>query len=94
MTQIFWKGSLRKGPVDKPMNISPREPVHFLLQGLIKLLKQPHLKILINFVIVKFQRMLRKIAVTTEDPLKSIVCIKHNEIDDIYIYNTTRLPQS
>ena len=40
MTQIFWKASLRKGAVDKPMNIFPREPFQFLVQGLIKFKKK------------------------------------------------------
>ena len=39
MTLIFWKDSLRKGAVDKSMNIFSREPFHFLVQGLIKLKK-------------------------------------------------------
>ena len=52
------------------MNIFPREPFHFLVQGLIKRFKKPHSKLLITFFTVNFQRTLRKMAVTTEDPLK------------------------
>ena len=37
MTQIFWEASLRKGAVDKPMNIFPSEQFNFLVQSLIKL---------------------------------------------------------
>ena len=64
MTQIFWKATLRKGAVDTPMNIFPREPFHFLDKKL-------HSKILINFFTVKFKRTLRKMAVTTENPLNA-----------------------
>ena len=70
MTQIFWKDSLRKGALDKPMNIFPRELFNFLVQGLIKLFKKPHSKILITSFKVKFQRTLQKVAVSTVDPVK------------------------
>ena len=62
MTQIFSNVSLRKSAVDKPINIFPRELFHFLVQGLIKLFKKPHSKILITFFTVIFQRTFRKMA--------------------------------
>ena len=49
---------------------SQKKTFHFLVQGLIKLLKKPHSKIFITFFTVKFQKTLQKMAVTTEDPLK------------------------
>ena len=48
--------------------ISDKTNLRYIYRGLIKLKKEPHLKILITFLTVKFQRTLRKIAVIYRRP--------------------------